>query len=78
MLQDEQGDGIQVFIEDTPGFGVLEHEEIKKKTALSVLSSSLLIYTMSCKELEDDQDTEMLKVLSEMDPCKLKAVKLNG
>lgn len=77
MLQDKQGDDIRVFVQDTPGFGGSEHEEIEKKTALSVLSSSLLIYAMSCKELEDAHDTEVLKALSEMDPCKWKAVKLN-
>ena len=74
-MQREQSEGVQVFIQDTPGFGAMEHEEIKKKTALSILSSSLLVYAISCKELDDEKDAVTLKALCEMDPSKLKAAK---
>ena len=76
-MQDESGKGIRVFIQDTPGFGATEHEHIKKMTALSMLSSSLLVYAISCKQLEDEKDAVTLKALCEMDPSKSKSAKVN-
>ena len=76
IMQDELAKGVRVFIQDTPGFGATEHDEIKRKTALSMLSSSLLVYTISCKQLEDEKDAVTLKTLCEMDPSKLKTAKV--
>ena len=75
-MEEQRDDHIRVFIQDTPGFGTMEHEEIKMKTSLCIISSALLVYTMSCKELEDEKDAATLKELHDIDPSKLKVTNL--